>query len=282
MAKGDVDYLLFLEREFAQEERVEPRAKVEAEIRDHRSRQVALNDAKRLIEPRSRYGPLFGVTRFDIKVARARLDGARQMSMTARTLKRSVDIIIATFVLVALAPVLLLICILIRLDSAGPPMIKQKRVDMFGEHFLMLSFRTRQVSERTRPSDVTRELVNIGWRVVSTRDSELTRVGRFLRRYSVEELPQLINVIKGDMSLIGPRPPLPVEVGHYSPGETLMVLVRPAMTGLWQISGGATLSWEHRQGLNEYYVENWNPLLDVMIFWRTLQYISRSSETDPR
>jgi lipopolysaccharide/colanic/teichoic acid biosynthesis glycosyltransferase len=100
-------------------------------------------------------------------------------------------------------------------------------------------------------------------------DPRVTRVGAWIRRYSVDELPQLLNVLRGEMSLVGPRPPLPREVAEYEADTRRRLLVRPGMTGLWQISGRSDLSWDEAVRLDLYYVENWTPLLDVMIIWRT-------------
>jgi lipopolysaccharide/colanic/teichoic acid biosynthesis glycosyltransferase len=100
-------------------------------------------------------------------------------------------------------------------------------------------------------------------------DPRVTRVGAWIRRYSVDELPQLLNVVRGEMSLVGPRPPLPREVAEYEADTRRRLLVRPGMTGLWQISGRSDLSWDEAVRLDLYYVENWTPLLDAMIIWRT-------------
>ncbi|MGB3256812.1 MAG: sugar transferase, partial [Ornithinimicrobium sp.] len=105
-------------------------------------------------------------------------------------------------------------------------------------------------------------------------DPRVTRIGAIIRKYSLDELPQLINVIRGEMSLVGPRPPLPREVAEYEDDTHRRLLVKPGMTGLWQISGRSDLSWEEAVRLDLYYVENWNPLLDLMILWRTVQVVA--------
>jgi lipopolysaccharide/colanic/teichoic acid biosynthesis glycosyltransferase len=106
-------------------------------------------------------------------------------------------------------------------------------------------------------------------------DPRVTPVGRILRRYSLDELPQLLNVLSGSMSLVGPRPPLPAEVATYSRAAMRKLMVRPGLTGLWQISGRSDLSWEESVRLDLRYVENWNPALDLRILWRTLGAVRR-------
>jgi lipopolysaccharide/colanic/teichoic acid biosynthesis glycosyltransferase len=105
----------------------------------------------------------------------------------------------------------------------------------------------------------------------------VTRVGRFLRRYSLDELPQLLNVLRGDMALVGPRPPLPVEVASYGDAANRRLLVKPGMTGLWQVSGRSDLSWEESVRLDLYYVENWSLALDAQILVRTARAVLRGA-----
>lgn len=108
------------------------------------------------------------------------------------------------------------------------------------------------------------------------KDPRVTRVGGLIRRYSIDELPQLINIIKGDMSLIGPRPPLPREVERYSEEEMRRLRVRPGLTGLWQVSGRSNLSWEETVRLDLYYIDNWSPLQDLAILARTIHAVVAS------
>ncbi len=108
-------------------------------------------------------------------------------------------------------------------------------------------------------------------------DPRITRVGRFLRRYSIDELPQLINVLRGDMSLVGPRPPLPSEVDQYATDVRRRLLVRPGLTGLWQVSGRSRLSWEESVRLDLYYVDNWSMMNDLAIVAKTLRAVVGSS-----
>jgi lipopolysaccharide/colanic/teichoic acid biosynthesis glycosyltransferase len=110
------------------------------------------------------------------------------------------------------------------------------------------------------------------------RDPRVTRTGEWIRRWSLDELPQLLNVLRGDMSLVGPRPPLPREVAEYEVDTRRRLLVNPGMTGLWQISGRSDLSWEEAVRLDLYYVENWTPVLDLMILWRTVSVVLHPSD----
>ena len=108
-------------------------------------------------------------------------------------------------------------------------------------------------------------------------DPRITPVGRFLRRYSLDELPQLVNVLIGQMSMVGPRPPLPEEVAQYEPDAHRRLLVKPGLTGLWQVSGRSDLNWEETVRLDLYYVENWSPALDVEILWKTASVVLSGS-----
>ena len=108
-------------------------------------------------------------------------------------------------------------------------------------------------------------------------DPRVTRIGRFIRRFSIDELPQLINVVKGDMSLVGPRPPLQAEVARYQDDAHRRLLVKPGLTGLWQVSGRSELSWEESVRLDVYYVENWSIAGDLMILWKTAKAVVASS-----
>jgi lipopolysaccharide/colanic/teichoic acid biosynthesis glycosyltransferase len=108
-------------------------------------------------------------------------------------------------------------------------------------------------------------------------DPRITRVGRYLRRFSIDELPQLLNVLRGQMSLVGPRPPLPSEVARYEQDVHRRLLVQPGLTGLWQVSGRSDLDWEETVRLDLYYVENWSVALDVEILWKTMSAVLRGS-----
>jgi exopolysaccharide biosynthesis polyprenyl glycosylphosphotransferase len=187
--------------------------------------------------------------------------------------KRALDIIIAGAALVALAPVLAAIAVLIRLDSPGAVLFSQDRVGLNGEHFRMYKFRsmvpnaTKLLATLERPSDGNGVLFKLKV------DPRVTRIGRVLRRYSLDELPQLWNVLTGTMSLVGPRPPLPSEVHGYEEHVRRRLHVKPGLTGPWQVSGRSTLSWEDSVRLDLHYVENWSLLGDLAIIGRTVRAV---------
>jgi lipopolysaccharide/colanic/teichoic acid biosynthesis glycosyltransferase len=141
----------------------------------------------------------------------------------------------------------------------------------------MLKFRTMEVDAEKRLHDLHQLNEHDGVLFKIRHDPRVTRVGRFLRRHSLDELPQLLNVIRGDMSLVGPRPPLPSEVARYGDDARRRLLVRPGLTGLWQINGRADLPWEEAVRLDLQYTENWSVALDAMVIWKTLAVVLRGT-----
>jgi exopolysaccharide biosynthesis polyprenyl glycosylphosphotransferase len=187
-----------------------------------------------------------------------------------RMVKMVMDRALAGLALFVLAPAFLLIAAAVRLTSTGPALFRQRRVGEGGRHFTVFKFRTMSVDAEQRLQEMAGLNEHEGGVLFKVRrDPRVTRVGAVLRRYSMDELPQLINVLKGQMSLVGPRPPLPEEVERY-PGEAhRRLLVKPGLTGLWQISGRSDLSWEESVRLDLHYVENWSLALDLVILWKT-------------
>lgn len=150
---------------------------------------------------------------------------------------------------------------------------RQVRIGRDGRPFAMVKFRSMVVgAERVRPLG---EHDGAGPLFKLRADPRVTRVGAVLRRWSLDELPQLFNVLGGSMSLVGPRPPLPEEVGHYAEDARRRLLVRPGLTGLWQVSGRSDLSWEDTVRLDLRYVENWSLALDALILWKTVGAVLR-------
>jgi exopolysaccharide biosynthesis polyprenyl glycosylphosphotransferase len=200
-----------------------------------------------------------------------------EFSLARRLLKGSYDRLLGLLGLVALSPLLLAVALSVRLDSPGPVLFRQTRVGKGGENFTMLKFRSMHVDADARVTDLTAENIHGDGPLFKMRDDpRLTRVGRFIRRWSLDELPQLWNVVRGDMSLVGPRPPLPREVAEYDgPAVYRRLMVKPGLTGLWQVSGRADLPWQEAVRLDLYYVENWSPALDVSILWRTAAAVAR-------
>lgn len=194
-----------------------------------------------------------------------------------RVAKRLFDIIIAGLLLVASAPLMLLLALMVRLDSPGPILFRQERVGMEGTPFAMLKFRSMVLDAEDRLGDLTGLNEGNGVLFKIRNDPRVTRVGRFLRKYSLDELPQLFNILVGSMSLVGPRPPLPREVEAYEHDVRRRLLVKPGLTGLWQVSGRSNLSWQDSVRLDLYYVENWSLAGDLVIILRTIRAVFHST-----
>lgn len=190
--------------------------------------------------------------------------------------KRTFDIGASGLGLVLLSPLLLLIALAVRLESPGPVLFRQRRVGMNGSAFSMFKFRSMVVDAEERLAELEHRSDGNGVLFKLKADPRVTRVGRFLRRYSLDELPQLLNVFIGDMSLVGPRPPLQREVELYDHWANRRLLVKPGITGLWQVSGRSDLSWEDSVRLDLYYVENWSLVGDILILARTLRAVVAS------
>jgi exopolysaccharide biosynthesis polyprenyl glycosylphosphotransferase len=192
-------------------------------------------------------------------------------------LKMALDRLIALFALIVFSPLLLVIALLIRCDSRGPALFRQHRVGEAGQVFPIVKFRTMVVDADARVKALADRTDGNGVLFKMHRDPRVTRVGRFLRRYSIDELPQLINVVRGEMSLVGPRPPLPREVDGYESDAVRRLRVRPGMTGLWQVSGRSDLSWGDSVRLDLWYVDNWSLALDTQILVRTVKAVVNGS-----
>jgi exopolysaccharide biosynthesis polyprenyl glycosylphosphotransferase len=194
-----------------------------------------------------------------------------------RLVKAVFDLSVAALLLVLLAPLFLVIALLIRLDTGGPVFFRQGRVGRGGEQFRMYKFRTMHLDAEARVEAMRQrnEFPAVLFKIRD--DPRVTRTGRLLRKYSLDELPQLVNVLAGDMSLVGPRPPLPSEVEQYPQDMRRRLLVRPGLTGLWQVSGRSDLSWEDSIRLDLAYVENWSLTVDLVILMRTVLAVVRGS-----
>jgi exopolysaccharide biosynthesis polyprenyl glycosylphosphotransferase len=187
-----------------------------------------------------------------------------------RLFKTVYDRALALAILVVLAPVLLLVAVLVRVSARGPVFFSQERVGQNGRTFRLWKFRSMYGDAESRRAQVEDLNESDGVLFKIRRDPRVTPVGRLLRRLSIDELPQLWNVVRGDMSLVGPRPPLPSEVASYASEVRRRLLVKPGLTGLWQVSGRADLTWEESVRLDLHYVENWSVALDFMILWKTV------------
>lgn len=206
-----------------------------------------------------------------LHVEHPELDGGRKV------LKGLFDRTAALAGLAALSPLLLVVAVLIKVTGSGPVMFRQIRVGRGGREFTVLKFRTMVQDAEARKSALLERNENDGVLFKIKKDPRITRVGRWLRRYSLDELPQLINVVRGDMSLVGPRPPLPEEVAKYGGDVYRRLVVKPGLTGLWQVSGRSDLTWEESVRLDLRYVDNWSLALDLQIMWKTWSVVFRGS-----
>ncbi|MBD8079044.1 sugar transferase [Cellulosimicrobium arenosum] len=187
--------------------------------------------------------------------------------------KTATDWIGAALLTFVLLPVLVGVALAVRLTSRGPVLFRQERVGRNGRVFPMYKFRSMRVGA-DREVDVLGERNDGSGLLFKVReDPRVTRVGRVLRRYSLDELPQLFNVLRGHMSLVGPRPPLPSEVSRYESNVRRRLLVKPGLTGLWQVGGRSDLSWDESVRLDVYYVENWTVFGDFLILARTARAV---------
>jgi lipopolysaccharide/colanic/teichoic acid biosynthesis glycosyltransferase len=198
--------------------------------------------------------------------------GIRQIPWT----KRLFDVLFAATALVALAPLLLLLMLAIVVESWGSPIFSQERVGIGGRRFRMLKLRSMVPDAESR----IRELAHLnevdGPLFKIRQDPRRTRVGRALRATSLDELPQLVNVLRGEMSLVGPRPPLPREVVYYTREQLRRLSVIPGLTGAWQVSGRSTLDWGSAIGLDLDYIDNWSFGLDLKLIWKTFGAVASS------
>lgn len=201
---------------------------------------------------------------------------APSRSGAARLPKEVLDRVLAATGLLLLTPLLLVVAMLVRATSTGPAFFQQRRVGLGGEPFTMFKFRTMlHNAEALRAELAELNLNGDGPLFKMQQDPRTTRIGRFLRRYSLDELPQLINVLAGHMSLVGPRPPLPEETLDYDEVTRRRLLVKPGLTGLWQISGRSDLPWHEAVRLDLSYVDNWSHSLDALILLRTTGAVTR-------
>ncbi len=223
----------------------------------------------------------------DVLPARAALTGPGTMSLVhvrapelsgfRRVVKDACERAAALLMLLLLAPLLALVVIVIRLDSPGPALFRQLRLGRHGRPFTMLKLRTMSVDAERRLGGLRDLNASDGVLFKLPQDPRVTRVGRILRRYSIDELPQLVNVVRGQMALVGPRPPLPTEAIRYEADVERRFAVKPGVTGLWQVSGRSDLTWEDSVRLDLRYVDNWSLVLDLKILARTARAVLRHS-----
>jgi exopolysaccharide biosynthesis polyprenyl glycosylphosphotransferase len=195
-------------------------------------------------------------------------------SRTRRMIGKSIlDRVLGTFLLILSLPVIAACAVAVKLTSRGPAFFRQDRMGVDGTTFTMYKLRSMVVDAEDRRVSLLAESNRDGLMFKMHHDPRVTRVGALLRRYSIDELPQLLNVVRGEMSLVGPRPPLKSEYEQYHDAVHRRLRVKPGLTGLWQVSGRADLSWEESVRLDLRYVDNWSLALDVLILWKTARAV---------
>ena len=217
--------------------------------------------------PRVHVSGVFGLPL--LRVASPTFTGAR------RVVKDVVDRVAASLLLIMTIPVFVAIATAIIVSDGGPIFYRQRRIGKDSKPFTIIKFRTMVVDADQRRADLLTNNQGSGPLFKLRSDPRVTAVGSLLRRLSLDELPQLINVVLGTMSLVGPRPPLPEEVAHYEPDVRRRLLVKPGITGLWQVSGRSDLPWEESVRLDLRYVEDWSLALDALILWKTVRAVFR-------
>lgn len=219
--------------------------------------------------PRIQVRPVAGLPL--VHVETPRYDGMKRVT------KRAFDLVGSAVLLAVLSPLLIVIAFAVAVDSRGPVFFTQRRVGLGGRAFSMIKFRSMVPDAESQLGDLLQREREVGNSVLfkMADDPRITRVGRVLRKYSLDELPQLLNVLLGHMSLVGPRPPLEREVAAYDTHVHRRFFVKPGITGLWQVSGRSTLSWEESVRLDLYYVENWSITTDIVLLWRTVREVVR-------
>jgi exopolysaccharide biosynthesis polyprenyl glycosylphosphotransferase len=219
--------------------------------------------------PRTTVRPTAGLTL--LHVDHPQLSGPRQV------VKDLFDRSAAAFGLLALSPLMLAIAVTIRLSDRGPALFTQMRVGKGGEPFKIYKFRTMVVDAEARLAEIREKNESDGLLFKIRRDPRITAIGARLRKSSLDELPQLVNVLRGEMSLVGPRPALPEEAARYVDHVRRRLVVKPGVTGMWQVNGRSELSWEETVRLDLRYVENWSFALDLQILWKTFSVIFRGA-----
>ena len=202
--------------------------------------------------------------------------GTPRATVVSRLVKSLLDRSSALVLLVLASPLLLLLWLAVRLDSPGPGLFVQTRVGMGGRPFRMYKFRSMHRDAEAALDALLKDNESDGVLFKIRRDPRVTRVGYWLRRSSLDELPQLLNVLRGEMSLVGPRPALPTEVAAYDDVARRRLVVKPGITGLWQVSGRADLSWDESLRLDLYYADNWRLVDDLGIAARTVRAVTRA------
>jgi lipopolysaccharide/colanic/teichoic acid biosynthesis glycosyltransferase len=194
----------------------------------------------------------------------------RELGGVAYAIKGVADRVAAALILAVLAMPMLLIAVVVKLSSPGPVIVRQVRVGRFGRPFTFFKFRSMREDAELIRDELEEHNSHESPTIFKIKsDPRITRFGGFVRRTSIDELPNLFNVLRGEMSLVGPRPPLPREVAHYQPRHLQRLAAKPGITGLWQVRGRSEIGFEEMVDLDLEYIERWSLWLDVMILART-------------
>lgn len=215
--------------------------------------------------PRIHFRPVEGLPLMHVELPQ--FDGPKHV------MKRATDVVLSGLGILLLLPLMAVIAILVRAEGDGPVLFRQERVGRDGQRFTMLKFRTMVVDAEARLKDLEALSDGQGLLFKMKQDPRVTKVGRVLRKYSLDEVPQLFNIFFGTMSIVGPRPPLPREVDGYADHVHRRLYIKPGLTGMWQVNGRSDLSWEESVRLDLYYVENWSLTVDFVLMWRTVKVI---------
>ena len=237
-------------------------------LEDQHARMIVVPALTDISAERVHVRPVAGLPLVDIERPRAQRAGT--------SFKRAFDIVGSSLLLLVAAPVMLAVALATKLDDGGPVLFRQVRTGIKGRTFSCLKFRSMCLDAEDRLTELRDRNEGAGVLFKIRQDPRITRIGRITRKFSLDELPQLFNVLVGDMSLVGPRPALPADVERYETHVRRRLDVRPGMTGLWQVSGRSNLSWEDTVRLDLYYVDNWSMIQDVAILCRTLGAVVES------
>jgi lipopolysaccharide/colanic/teichoic acid biosynthesis glycosyltransferase len=190
------------------------------------------------------------------------------------------DLVLGAVAFLVSLPIVLITALFVKLEDKGPAFFTQTRVGLNGKPFTIYKLRSMKVGAELehaeRQQALADKLTNSNM-FKDPEDPRVTKVGKFIRKYSIDELPQFLNVLKGDMSLVGPRPPLTSEVEEWKQHEQRRLLVKPGVTGPWQVGGRSLLTWEETVAIDLSYVENWTVLTDISIIFKTIVYVFKGS-----